>query len=447
MYDAIIIGAGIGGLSCGLYLASKGYKILILEKSKQLGGRCSSIRLHGCQFDFGTLLFSPQFQQKLKPYGFRTPFQKARAIMKLPQGDITYPFSLHTLSQLRSVGVSYSDFITFLWRYLLANEGKNFSGPYPKFLDSLTSCKSIKDFFLGWNAMNAVVPSKLSTKSVWGLFHKYGYFENLYPPAGVSAVPNEISRLIKSYGGEIKTSSEVDKILIKDGKTSGVKYKNKIYSSKIVISNTGIKSTIFDLIGKKHFDSSYVKKIKKLEPTIPITSIFIQLKSKPPFGDIHIIGRVSNNLEQANKLAEKGRFNEDTPYIMSFPSLINSKASPKGTHCGTIQFTGDIPRKRTPELLKYVEETTFNGLRKSLIWHKTMVSTDYEKLINCPSYVYHTAPILDQVGDNRPDFRLPIKGLFCVGDSVKPDFPSVMQALDSGLECGMFINQNLVKNL
>ena len=48
-YDAVIIGAGIGGLLCGAFLAQKGYKIVIFEKEKYPGGLCGSFRREGYQ--------------------------------------------------------------------------------------------------------------------------------------------------------------------------------------------------------------------------------------------------------------------------------------------------------------------------------------------------------------------------------------------------------------
>ena len=40
-YDVIIIGAGIGGLVCGCYLAKAGMKVLIVEKNAKPGGYCT----------------------------------------------------------------------------------------------------------------------------------------------------------------------------------------------------------------------------------------------------------------------------------------------------------------------------------------------------------------------------------------------------------------------
>lgn len=38
-YDTVIIGAGLGGLSAGAFLASAGKRVLLLEKTGSLGGR------------------------------------------------------------------------------------------------------------------------------------------------------------------------------------------------------------------------------------------------------------------------------------------------------------------------------------------------------------------------------------------------------------------------
>ena len=37
-YDVVIIGSGLGGLSCGTMLAKDGYKVCVLERNKQIGG-------------------------------------------------------------------------------------------------------------------------------------------------------------------------------------------------------------------------------------------------------------------------------------------------------------------------------------------------------------------------------------------------------------------------
>ena len=47
--DAIILGAGISGLTAGFYLAEQGFRVRILEKSPRVGGSIRSERRDGCQ--------------------------------------------------------------------------------------------------------------------------------------------------------------------------------------------------------------------------------------------------------------------------------------------------------------------------------------------------------------------------------------------------------------
>lgn len=46
-YDVIIIGTGIGGAAIGALLAHAGWKILILEKNKIVGGRYTTYKRYG----------------------------------------------------------------------------------------------------------------------------------------------------------------------------------------------------------------------------------------------------------------------------------------------------------------------------------------------------------------------------------------------------------------
>jgi phytoene dehydrogenase-like protein len=52
-YDAIIVGAGISGLTTGALLCHQGKNVLILEKAPTLGGRFGSIQYRGHVLDDG----------------------------------------------------------------------------------------------------------------------------------------------------------------------------------------------------------------------------------------------------------------------------------------------------------------------------------------------------------------------------------------------------------
>ncbi|MGX5819580.1 phytoene desaturase family protein [Chitinophaga lutea] len=52
-YDVVIIGSGLGGLSCGAILSKNGYKVCVLEKNKQIGGCLQTFARDKTIFDSG----------------------------------------------------------------------------------------------------------------------------------------------------------------------------------------------------------------------------------------------------------------------------------------------------------------------------------------------------------------------------------------------------------
>src|SRR5215510_13162552 len=54
---AIVIGAGIGGITTAARLAKNGYDVTVLEKNELPGGRCNQILRDGHRFDIGPTLF------------------------------------------------------------------------------------------------------------------------------------------------------------------------------------------------------------------------------------------------------------------------------------------------------------------------------------------------------------------------------------------------------
>ncbi|MFO7636683.1 MAG: NAD(P)/FAD-dependent oxidoreductase [Clostridia bacterium] len=53
VYDAAIVGGGIAGLTAAAYLSNAGYKVIVLEKEKNIGGLVNSFQYKGFTFDGG----------------------------------------------------------------------------------------------------------------------------------------------------------------------------------------------------------------------------------------------------------------------------------------------------------------------------------------------------------------------------------------------------------
>jgi phytoene desaturase len=60
--SVLVVGAGLGGMSTALRLAKKGYKVEIVEKNDQAGGRVNQIKKDGFTFDTGPSFFSMSYE-------------------------------------------------------------------------------------------------------------------------------------------------------------------------------------------------------------------------------------------------------------------------------------------------------------------------------------------------------------------------------------------------
>lgn len=58
--DIAIVGAGIAGLTCAQQLQQAGYRVVVLEKSRGVGGRLATRRLPNARADHGTCYLSPK---------------------------------------------------------------------------------------------------------------------------------------------------------------------------------------------------------------------------------------------------------------------------------------------------------------------------------------------------------------------------------------------------
>lgn len=64
--SAIVVGAGLGGLSAAISLRAEGFEVRVLEKNAQIGGKLNFRELDGFGFDLGPSIFTlPQFFRSL----------------------------------------------------------------------------------------------------------------------------------------------------------------------------------------------------------------------------------------------------------------------------------------------------------------------------------------------------------------------------------------------
>jgi len=163
---AIIIGAGIGGLSTALRLLKNGYEVVIYEKNKKIGGRVNILETKNFNFDLSaSILMMPDSYKEVfsyigKSYTDYLEFIEIDPTYKLFSGDKTIDFNnkfssltktLEKISKEDSLG--YFKFLSDVYeKYLIANK---------YFLQK--SQDDITDFFNFTTLIKALEVNTLST--------------------------------------------------------------------------------------------------------------------------------------------------------------------------------------------------------------------------------------------------------------------------------------------
>lgn len=63
IFDVAVIGAGVSGLTCAQQLQKAGYKVIVLDKSRGVGGRMATRRVSGTRADHGVRYLEPKGEQ------------------------------------------------------------------------------------------------------------------------------------------------------------------------------------------------------------------------------------------------------------------------------------------------------------------------------------------------------------------------------------------------
>lgn len=95
--SAIVIGAGIGGITAAIHLAKRGLDVTIVEKNPRPGGRCDRLSRDGHHFDTGPTLFVMPLLYEAE---FRTLGVSMHERLNLQRVDPTYHLVFDDGSQL-----------------------------------------------------------------------------------------------------------------------------------------------------------------------------------------------------------------------------------------------------------------------------------------------------------------------------------------------------------
>ncbi len=473
-YDAIVIGTGLGGSTAGALLQKAGFRTLILEKNERTGGSCSYYTKDGFKVDIGTHMFTRgnrgpigvvQYMlgipEKIKfiqtrdiaiakgmgfnialpsspyrlPYFFAKLFYQLRVPLRELPRVIKLFYDLATMSDEEIDKWNHKNVEEFIRRYTT----------HPQLFAYL-------GFLLG---LYFVLPlwETSAGEAIWCYKRMFRDNSLSYPKGGAVTVPDTFINAATSLGATLITSAEVKKIVVDNGRVSGVELTDgRAFESKLVISTTSLKDNVFRLVGESHFPEKYVKKIKNIKGSYIAVQAKIALDKKLIKAGC-LVGGSSKyykggelDIDSFHVLYQditNGYIPKIVPLYCPVPTNFDPELGPPGKQLLTICSvapTTDVELKDPPE--KWIESMLealrdlITGIDRHTIWIDRFTTKFIERWsgkLYGPAISTGQTP--DQVGALRPPIRTPIRGLYFAGDCAGGRGIGTELATQSAIEC------------
>ncbi|MCX5782724.1 MAG: NAD(P)/FAD-dependent oxidoreductase [Elusimicrobia bacterium] len=290
-YDAIIIGAGIGGLVCGCYLAKAGLKTLIVEKNAQPGGYCTSFTRGGFTFDacahsLGSLREGGILNTVLSELDLKGRIQFERYdpsdIIITPDLKINiYNDLAKTIQEFQKYfpeeSISVNNFFDFVNKISGSELSSLAKQPFSNILDKYFKDKKLKAIISMPILGNAALPpSKVSAFTALTLYKEFILDGGYYPINDMQEFPNKLAQKISELGGKIVNLRKVKKIEVDENIAKGVILDDGSFiSAKYIISNADTRQTFIDMLDKKYVTNNFVKKIDNMIPSLSAFVIYM----------------------------------------------------------------------------------------------------------------------------------------------------------------------------
>jgi phytoene dehydrogenase-like protein len=397
-YDVIVIGGGHNGLVNAAYLAKAGKKVLALERRHVLGGAAVTEEIiPGFLFSecsYVVSLLRPEIIRELDlPRHGLEILPLDGTFTPMPSGDFLWRMNDHARTQReirrhsRVDAEAYDEFskmMTPMCRFvkpLLSMIPPDPTTLNPRDLKQLhflmqrfralssderytliqLMTMSAADFLDQWFETD-VLKATMSASGIIGTFlgirspgtayvllHHYmgeidGAFRSWgFSRGGTGAISNAIGAAAREAGVEIRTQAPVDKILVKNGRASGVVLKSgEEISAQVVSSSVDPYLTFEKFLEPSELPADFLEGVRRYKYRGSSGKVNLALDGLPDFKCIpghgaHLRGAISISpsieyMERAYDDAKYGNFSR-RPYIdMVIPSLTDPSVAPPGKH-------------------------------------------------------------------------------------------------------------------
>jgi phytoene desaturase len=464
---AVVIGAGFGGLAAAVRLGARGYRVSVLDRLEQAGGRASVFRQDGFVFDAGPTIITLPFVfeelwakcgrrmsddvdlRPLEPF-YKLMFadgshftcsgdeERARAeVARLSPGDLRgyegflreseaiYHFAFEWLGQ-----IPFHQFTNMLraapWfarhraeRSVFGLAGKYFRDP------RLRIAFSFHPLFIGGNPLRATALYAL----VSHLERKYGVH---FAMGGTGAIVRGLVGLIERLGGEVRTHSEVSRIRVENGTATGVTLASgETIPAAVVVSNADPGTTYGTLMEgqRKRWTP---KKLDGSRWSMSLIVWYFGTKKRYEHVDHHTIVLGPRYEGLLTDIFDRKVLADDFSLYVHRPTASDPSLAPEG--CDTFYALSPVPhlgadvewatmaetyrRRMAAEL----DRRLLPGFEREIVTSKLFTPLDFRDRLASPlGAAFSLEPTLFQSAWFRPHNRSEeAKNLFLVGAGTHP---------------------------
>ncbi len=313
----LIIGAGLAGLSTGIYLQKQGIQTEIFEISGQAGGMCTAWERKGYRFDgcihwmVGTKPDTPYYAlyREVHALDKDTIIYNAESIKTQINGIIyeipmsLTPFKNFLLSVAPEDSAQIEAFCSAIATMISTKMPAGAPTGLPELLDIVKNSRGFLNLVRKYSGITVSQYAKSFSNQILKtiLFHlmppQYAFFSLVmmlgtrmggnagYPMGGAYDVIGRMEKLYKELGGKINFSSRVDKIVVEGGKANALEVKGLVHQADAIVAACDMYDVLKNMLGGKysHRQLDILLESAELFPPLLVISFGLNKKFNLPF--------------------------------------------------------------------------------------------------------------------------------------------------------------------